>query len=270
MYDSLFYRSDPLLVCLVLLGLLLAAKEIGFRLARRTGRLPGLDDKDIPLILGAVLTLLSLMLAFTYSVSNAHFERRRQLVIDEAGTISTVYRRAQVMPQPVGGEIQELCRQYGALRLELASVDHDNSKKIKEFDVRSRQLLDMMWSQAASLAKESPTATVSLLLQALNELSQIHGRRLAAYRSRVHLSIYIVLFTLSAVAVGLAGLHFGAHPQRRDVLTLVFTILVAMTMWLILDLDSPMYGTIRVGQHSFTDLQQEIGPPTRDALKLPD
>ncbi len=263
MYDNLFYRSDPSLVCLALLGLLLAAKEVGFRFSRRARSRPGLpDDADIPLILGSVLTLLSLMLAFTYSVSNAHFERRRQLVIDEAGTISTLYHRAQVMPQPVGSEIRELCRQYGALRLEIASLDKDTSTKLEEIDVRSKQLLESMWSRAASLAAADNSATVSLLLQSVNALAEIHSKRLAAFRSRVHLSIYFALFVISAVAVGLAGLHFGAHLQRRDVLTLVFTILLAMTMWLIMDLDSPIHGTITVGQYSFTDLQKEIGPPT--------
>jgi hypothetical protein len=268
MFGDLFYRSNPLLVCLALLGLLLAAREVGFMSARRGGPAPpAKEDRDLPIVLSSVLTLLSLMLAFTYSVSQGSFEKRRQLVIDEANVIKTVYLRAATLPHPMSDEIRDLCRQYAGLRMESSAIKKDSPEKIGEFDVQSGRLQDLMWSRVASLAADSPSATVSLFLQGLNELIDLHNKRLAAFRYRVPFSIYLVLFVISAVAVGLTGRHFGAHHQRRDVLTLIFAILVALTMWLILDLDSPVHGTIRVNQQSFIDLQQEIGPPRVDGQK---
>jgi len=269
--ESIFYRLDPLLICLGFFGLLLAIEEIGF--GARTKTRPssdGTDYADIAFILGAVLTLLSLMLGFTYAMSQSRFETRRQLVIDEANAIGTTYLRTQTLPEPRASELQDLLRRYVALRVETAGLKDDSPEKILEIDARSKRLQDLMWSRATALAKESPTPVVAIFVQALNDTIDFHGKRMAAFRSRVPFSIYLVLFGISAVAVGLTGHYFGSRGRRRPILTLIFAILVAGVMWLILDLDSPVRGSIKATQQSLIDLQQDLGPPSPDALKFPD
>ena len=117
MSENIFYRSDPLLICLALMGVLIAAVEIGSRVGK--GRLKDGSDSiekgDTALILGAVMTLLALLLGSTYAMSEGRFETRRQLVIDEANAIGTTYLRAKTLPEPRSSEIQELLRQYTAL-----------------------------------------------------------------------------------------------------------------------------------------------------------
>ena len=80
MSGNIFYRLDPLLICLVLMGMLLVAEEFGFRVKGRTRpRSDNIEKADIALILGAVMTLLALLLGFTYAMSASRFETRRQL-----------------------------------------------------------------------------------------------------------------------------------------------------------------------------------------------
>ncbi len=92
MLENIFYRTDPLLICLVLIGVLIVAEESGFRVKTRRKAGPDAIEKgDVALILGAVLTLLALLLGFTYVMSQGRFETRRQLVVEQANAIGTTY-----------------------------------------------------------------------------------------------------------------------------------------------------------------------------------
>src|SRR5512136_1929871 len=151
MSGNMFYRLDPLVVCLVRMAVLFLAEELGFRVKGRTR--PGSDNiekADIALVLGAVLTLVALLLGFTYAMSQGRFETRRQLVVEEANAIGTTYLRAKTLPEPRSSQIQELLRQYAALRVEIVGMA-DTPEKIREADNRSKELHSLMWSQAIAL-----------------------------------------------------------------------------------------------------------------------
>ena len=137
MSGSIFYRFDPIIICLILMGLLLTAEEFGFRLRARTRPDPDATEKtDIALVLGAILTLLALLLGFTYTMSQARYDARRQLVVEEANAIGTAYLRAKTLPELRSSDIQELLRQYAALRVEIISIKDDAPQRIQEVDSR--------------------------------------------------------------------------------------------------------------------------------------
>ncbi len=268
MAEYLFYRLNPVLISLALMVLMAIAAEFGYLSAKRTR--PGsekFEKTDITLILGAVLTLLSLMLGFTYSMSQGRYETRRQLVIQEANAIGTAYLRAKTVPEPWNSEIQDLLRQYAALRVEMTGMKNPTPEWVRELDTRSKKLHDAMWSRAAALARERPNPIVPIFLQSLNETIDLHGKRLAAFRSHVPVSIYLLLFGISVVAIGLLGYYSGTRQRRTWNLNLTFALLVAAVMWMILDLDNPVRGTIRSSQQSLIELQRDIGPPSRSAIK---
>jgi hypothetical protein len=76
MSGNIFYRLDPLLICLVFMGVLLVAEELGFRVKGRTrSGSDSIEKADIALVLGAVLTLLALLLGFTYAMSEGRLPR---------------------------------------------------------------------------------------------------------------------------------------------------------------------------------------------------
>jgi hypothetical protein len=262
MVENAFYRLEPLLAGLILFALLIAAEEAGCRWRKRS--LPGsesVEKGDIALILGAVLTLMSLMLGFTYMMSSDRYEARRQLVIEEANAIGTAYLRAQTLPEPQGSELQELLRQYAALRAEIAGLGSDARKRLPEFMARTKQLHDSIWSRAADAARENPGPVVTLFLQSLNEMIDINTKRVAAFRNHVPVPIYPVLFLSSAIAIWLAGFYFGANKRRARIMPLIFAVLIASVMWLIMDLDQPIRGAIKASQQSLIDLDRDLNHP---------
>ena len=264
MPGNIFYRLDPLLICLVFMGVLLVVEEFGFRTKGRMR--PGSDSiekGDVALILGAVLTLLALLLGFTYAMSEGRFETRRQLVVEEANAIGTTYLRAKALPEPRSSQIQELLRQYAALRAEIASMTEDTPEKIREADNRSKQLHSLIWSHAAALARENPNPVTSIFLVTLNEMIDLHSKRLDAFRNRVPFSIYLVLFFVSIIILWLVGYYFGMRRQKARFLVTMVVLLVASVMWLIMDLDQPTRGAIRASQQSLIELHQDLSQTPR-------
>jgi antitoxin component HigA of HigAB toxin-antitoxin module len=251
------------------MGVLIVTVEIGFwvRKGRVKGGSDGFEKGDVALILGAVTTLLALLLGFTYSMSEVRFEARRQLVIEQTNAIGTTYLRAKTLPEPRSSEIQELLRQYTALLVEIASKMEDDPEKIRESTNRINQLHNLIWAHAAALARESPNPIISVFLQTLNEMIDLSTKRLAAFRNRVPSSIYLVLFVVSAVTLWLVGYYFGSHRQRTRILTTMLALLVTSVMWLILDLDQPVRGAIRTSTQSLIELNQDLSQTSQGAAK---
>ena len=269
MSGNIFYRLDPLLICLVFMGVLIAAVEIGFwvKKGRVKGGSDSIEKADIALILGAVLTLLALLLGFTYAMSEGRFETRRQLVIKEANAIGTTYLRAKTLPEPRSSELQELLRRYAALRVEIAGTIDDAPEKIRGIDKRTKELHGLLWSHAATQARETPNPVMAVFLQTMNEMIDLHAIRLAEFRNRVPFSIYLVLFVVSVITLWLVGYYFGTSRQRARILTTMLALLVASVMWLIMDLDQPIRGAIRASQQSLIDLHQDLRQESQDATK---
>ncbi len=268
MPENIFYRLDPIWICLALFVLLFLAQDVGFRIRARTK--PGsniVEKADVALIVGSVLTLLALLFGFTYAMSQARFETRRQLVVEEANAIGTTYLRAKTLREPESAEIRELLRQYVALRVEIGQFADETPEKIREWEIRTKELNSLIWSRAAALAKESPNPIVSIFLQSLNEMIDLHGKRLAAFRNRVPLSIYLVLFVVSVTALWLVGYYLGTRKRRARFLSIMLALLVAAVMWLILDLDQPVRGAIRASQQSLLDLYQDLNQESKDTGK---
>jgi hypothetical protein len=268
MSGNIFYRLDPLLICLILVGVLVGAVEIGFwAKGKMKAGSNGPEKADIALILGAVLTLMALLLGFTYAMSEGRFETRRQLVVDEANAIGTTYLRAKTLPEPRSSEIQKVLRQYTALRVEIADMADDAPEKIRGMDNRTKELHGLLWSHAAVLARENPNPVISVFLQTLNEMIDLHSKRLAEFRNRVPFSIYLVLFLVSGITLWLLGYYFGSPKQRVRILTTMVALLVASVMWLIMDLDQPVRGAIKTSQQSLFDLHQDLRQEVQDATK---
>ena len=269
MSGNIFYRLDPLLICLGLMVVLIVIVEIGFwvRKGRMKSGSEDIEKGDVALILGAVMTLLALLLGFTYSMSEGRFEARRQLVIEQTDAIGTTYLRAKTLPEPRSSEIQELLRQYTAILVEIDSKMEDDPEKIRESTNRINQLHSLIWAHATALARKSPNPIVSVFLQTLNEMIDVSTKRLAAFRNRVPLSIYVVLFVVSSVTLWLVGYYLGSHRKNTRILTTMLALLVASAMWLILDLDQPVRGAIRTSTQSLIELHQDLSQTSQDAAK---
>ena len=264
---GVFYRVDPFFLCVGLAALLIATGWVALRIKGHASReTSGSENADIALMLGGVMTLLALMLGFTFSLSESRFETRRQLIVDEANAIGTTYLRTRTLPEAGGAEMRESLRKYVALRIEMDTSSAGTPERLGELVDRSKQLQETLWAQASVLARENPNPVRGLLLQTLNEMIDISATRLAAFKNRVPFSIYIVLFLVSLTVMWLFGYYFSMQSSRPRLLVVVLALLIASVMWLIMDLDQPLRGAIRPSQESLRDLGADLnkGPIERE------
>jgi hypothetical protein len=242
------------------LATLLLAAEVGYRAGRRTARRRGKAAEGLATVEGAVFGLLGLLLAFTYAFVTARADARKQAVIQEANAIGTAYLRAGLVPDPVRTELRALLREYVETRIVTDASGRDPAK-LREVIAASERVQARIWPTAARLLDgRSPTILDSLLFQSLNEVIDLHTVRLAAGRDRLPGAILLMLILTGVISLGVAGRDAGMSGRRRGFQAMTLALLVAAVTTVILDLDQPGRGLVRVSQQSLAELRRSIEP----------
>ncbi len=258
--SGLLYSVDLRLIFVCAIFLFFLAFEGGFRFGRLMH--PKADESTrtwITTIDAAILGILALLLGFTFSMALSRYDLRKELVLEEANTIGTTYLRAQLLPEPYRMEISGLLRQYVDVRLE----GRQQLGKLREAIVKSEQLLDQLWACAvdASKAKRvSASAYVPLFLNSLNEMIDLHAKRLAAFENRVPQMVLALLFVCGTMTIMITGYGCGLSERRNLIPTSMMSVILAMVILVIMDLDRPGRGFIKVSQQAMIRLQQSLNP----------
>ncbi len=233
---------DPLLYSLTLIAALLLFLYLGHRLGQHIDKSGSSDGAGA--LNGAVFALLGLLLAFTFSGAASRFDERRELILQEANAISTAYLRLDLLPVAAQPELRELFRNY--LQARLDSYVTSDVLAARSAYQHSLGLQQQIWTQALAAAQTTNnTATLNLTAQALNAMIDITTGRLAATRMHPPDIIYLMLFGLASMAALLAGVSMASKPLPWLQVT-VFALALSATMYVILDLEYPRLGLIRV------------------------
>jgi hypothetical protein len=231
-----------------LLIAMLVASELGRRLGiRHLTRNPEGLAKGAGAAEAAVFALLGLLLAFTFSGAASRFEGRRHLITSEANAIGTAYLRIDLLPADARPGIQDLFRRYLDVRVATHHDAHDMAV-VTERLAEGAALQGEIWAKAvaASLGPGAPTQASMLLLPALNEMIDITTSRVMATRNHPPLIIFLMLAALSIVGALLVGYDTSENKRRNWLHTLVFAVILVATTYVIVDLEFPRSGFIRV------------------------
>lgn len=198
--------------------------------------------------------LLSLLLGFTLTLAAARYVERRSLLIEEAVSIGTTYLRASTLPAPYREHSRELLKEYVDSRFELNNAD-ENQMLLANALKHSRDLQEKLWLDAAAVAQTDRTAVTAAYINSLNETIDLHEKRVAAFENRIPAPIWILILSISLIAVFTRGTTFTS----RFWLTLILVpITIAITVALIADLDSPTHGLIRLDQRAMQRLKADM------------
>jgi hypothetical protein len=239
----------------VTVAVTLISVELGYRVARYR-RQRTQEEKEAPIgsMVGATLGLLAFMLAFTFGMAANRFEDRRQVLLSEANAIGTTYLRAAMLPEPMRTEIRNLLREYVDVRLEGTQPG-----KVDQAISKSEGLHDRLWSQAVVAAEKDRSPITGLFIQSLNELIDLHAKRvMAGLRSRVPGPIWIGLYVLAILSMAAMGYHEGLTSSKRSVAVVAVVLAFSAVLILIADLDRPGQGWLRVSQQSMIDLRNSM------------
>ena len=240
------YAAGFLLIGVALFAAMLGLLEVGRRIgARRLAKDADGARAGVGAVEGAVFGLLGLMIAFTFSGAAARFEVRRQLITTEANAIGTAWLRIDMLPAEAQPAMRDTFRRYVDSRIETYRRMPDIAAAYEEM-ARSTALQREIWSMAvASAPAGSPQATM-LLLPALNQMIDITTTRLAATRTHPPAVVFGMLTLLALAGALLAGYSMAQGRTRNWLHVVAFAFTMAATIYVIVDLEFPRLGLIRI------------------------
>ena len=252
MLQTMFQVIDPvvaggvlvLMIFFGILGFLAVGRRIGQRTLARHGD-AGLTNAGS--LETAVFAILGLLIAFAFSGALARFDLRRSQIVDEANAIGTAYLRIDLLPQSAQPPLRENFRSYVDARIATYKKLPDLQAAQREL-ARSQQLQSDIWAQAVAAIRlpDSRTGTELLLMPALNAMFDITTVRLMATQMHPPAIIYMMLIGLAFASALLSGYQSATGKAYDWVHQLGFAAIVAFTVFVILDIEYPRLGFVRL------------------------
>jgi hypothetical protein len=253
------YGANEIIIFVIFFALMLGATEIGFRLGRKS-EVNTLDKTKslVSTLEAAILGVLGLLLGFTMSMAVSRFEVRKQLVLDEANAIGTSYLRTELLPAPENIEIANILREYINLRVQYGTTGND-PKRLESLRKETGRLQNEFWARAVAYGQKDPNPVrVGLLLQSLNQTIDLESARRMAFQNHVPQSVIYMNAIVGILAALLVGYTFGLNGRRQIFSMCVLALAITLVLALIIDLDRPRRGFIRVSQQPMIDLQNGL------------
>jgi len=245
------FTAATILVIIGMFVTMLAFIQIGKRIgAARLVRDPEGLSKGTGPSEAAVFGMLGLIIAFTFSGAASRFEARRHLVVEEVNAIGTAYLRIQVIPEDAQPELRSLFARYLDLRLKTYSDVEDQAATKAELSATAA-IQETIWKKAV-IACQRPDVKgrpEALLLPALNAMFDITTTRTAATMNHPPLPVFMLLAILCLVSSVLTGYGISANKRRSILHTIVFATITSVAIFVILDLEFPRLGLIRVDNY---------------------
>ena len=230
---------------------------IGWSLLRR--KRPRDEDlrQDFGFILAGMLTLLALLIGFSFSMAAGRYDLRKTYEEAEANAIGTEYVRVDLLPAPDAANIRALLRKYLEQRV-LFYLAHAE-KEFQEINSRTAQLQNELWSVVGAPAAAQPTPVTALAVAGMNDVLSSQGYIQAAYWNRIPTAAWAVLV---AVAIGCSMLiGYGLKSARAGSKLLpILPLGASIAFMFIADLDAPRHGIMRVRPQNLISLSESLNP----------
>jgi hypothetical protein len=223
--------------------------ELGRRIgARRLREDPAGAKAGTGAIEGAVFALFGLLLAFTFSGAAARFDGRKQLVVEEANAIGTAYLRVDLMPLEVQPQLRDLFRAYLDSRIATYRKLPDLAAAQAEL-AHSVELQGQIWDRAIQATRTSgPSVVTGLVVGALNQMFDIVTTRVMAAKLHPPKILFGLLFVLGLGCSVVAGYGMAESRRRSWIHMVGFAAVTCLTVYVILDMEYPRFGLIRVDE----------------------
>ena len=225
----------------------------GSSLRKRFPRTGDEQSEQVGLILAATLTLLGLIIGFTFSMAANRYDQRKTYEEAEANAIGTEMLRAHFLPAGDADKIRKLLREYTDQRiLFFVQTDDDQRKLTNE---RTAQLQVSLWSAVRASSAAQPTPVEALALAGMNDVINSQGYTQAAYWNRIPVAAWLLMVVIALCSNALMGYRAG---KTNGVLLFVLPLIVSFAFLLISDIDAPRHGLIKVAPQNLQSLATSL------------
>ncbi len=247
----------PILVfALCFLALWLAA-WIGWSILKKRSTLDEELRQDFGFILAATLTLLGLIIGFSFSMATSRYDLRKTHEEAEANAIGTEYVRADLLPAADAKKVRALLKSYLDQRIVFYLATDE--KELRQVNATTAQLQSELWSAVLGPAEAHPTPIVALAVSGMNDVLNTQGYTQAEFWNRIPTAAWAFM---AAIAIGcnlLVG--YGSRNVEGGLKLLpILPLVVSTAFMLIAEIDAPRHGIIRVRPENLLSLAESLRP----------
>jgi len=247
----------PLLVLLLSFVVMWLSAWLGPFFRRRLELHESVRD-DFGLIMAATLTLLGLIIGFSFSMATSRYDQRKNYEAAEANAIGTEYVRADLLPAADGAKVRALLKRYVDERILYYSTR--GLDEVREIDARTAKLQAELWSAILPAARANPHPVMALVVSGMNDVLNSQSYTQAAWWNRIPTAAWLLMVMIAVCCNVLVG--YRAHNFRQEaVVLLVLPLVVSISFFLIADIDSPRGGLIRVSPQNLAALAESLRAP---------
>jgi hypothetical protein len=244
----------PFLVFFVSLVVLALSVWIGILLRNREVIEEDLR-KDLDIILAATLTLLGLIIGFSFSMAISRYDQRKNYEEGEANAIGTEYVRADLLPGPDAARLRALLKDYLGQRI--LFYQNRDEHELQKINDRTAQLQTELWSAVQVPGEAHPTPVIALAVSGMNDVLNSQGYTQAAWWNRIPIAAWALMAAIAICSNVLVG--YAAHSVKTGIIQmLVLPLVLSISFLLIADIDSPRRGVIRVHPQNLISLVQNL------------
>lgn len=199
--------------------------------------------------------MLALIIGFTFSMAINRHDQREILEEGEANAIGTEFLRADLLPPKAAAATKDLLLQYTDQRILFYS--RQSSEKIEEIRSKTDQLQTALWNEILPVVRTQATPVMALVASGMNDVLNSQGYVQAAWWNRIPLTAWALMAAIAICANLLVG--FGARNFEKNIsLFMIFPFVIAVSFFLIADIDSPRGGVIRIEARNLVALKNNL------------
>ena len=250
---SSLIRSPYLVFAVSFLVMWLAARIGLFFRKKRILEADAFQDFD--LVVAATLTLLGIIIGFSFSMAITRYDQRKNCEEAEANAIATEYFRADLLSAANAARVRGLLKEY--LHQRILFYRTGDAHELQQINAYTAQLESDMWFNVRSGGGAQPIPTFALALSGMNDVSNSQGDTQAAWWNRIPTAAWSLMAAVAICCNLLVG-YASRRIRQQTVRILVLPLVLSIALCAIADIDSPRQGVILVSPQNLENLAQSL------------
>ena len=244
----------PCIFFLFSLLVLWLSAQMGAYLRRRRP-LKDAEREDFNVVEAATLTLLGLIIGFSFSMATTRYDLRKNYEEAEANAIGTEYVRAGLLPAADAAGVHAQLGKYLELRIRFYRTR--DQRELQQINTDTGRLQSEMWSAVQVPAVAHPTPVIALAVAGMNDVLNSQGYTQAAWWNRIPGTAWTLMIAIAVCCNLLVG--YGARSAgAKSGLLFILPLVISIAFLLISDIDSPRHGFINVVPQNLISLSQSL------------